>query len=97
MVRERWNRMTTSASGTGASATGTHAHVLQRALREVAPSLDIRSTRFTPCPIADTATSYPYVDLVADRLSVVMGGNGKAAKSSDEIGRLGAALIRTGT
>ncbi len=74
-----------------------HAHVLQRALREVAPSLDIRSTRFTPCPIADTATSYPYVDLVTDRLGVVMGGNGKAAKSSDEIGRLGAALIQTGT
>ena len=74
-----------------------HAHVLQRALGEVAPSLDIRNTRFTPCLIADTATSYPYVDLVTDRLGVVMGGNGKAAKSSDEIGRLGAALIHTGT
>jgi sarcosine oxidase len=40
-----------------------------------------------------TATGYPYVGMVSERLAVAVGGNGKGAKSSDEIGRLGAAVL----
>ena len=72
-----------------------HHPVLQRALREVFPSLEVLSTHFKPCLIADTASHYPYIDMVDDRIGIVVGGNGKAAKSSDEIGRIAAGMIRT--
>jgi sarcosine oxidase len=73
-----------------------HHHVLQRALREVFPSLEVLSTHFKPCLIADTASHYPYIDLIDEHIGLVVGGNGKAAKSSDEIGRLAARMISTG-
>lgn len=72
-----------------------HHRVLQRALREVFPSLEVLSTHFKPCLITDTASHYPYIDMFDDRIGIVVGGNGKAAKSSDEIGRLAAGMIRT--
>ncbi len=73
-----------------------HHQVLQRALREVFPSLEIRSTDFKPCLIADTASHYPYIDMIDERIGLVTGGNGKSAKSSDEIGRLAARMISSG-
>ena len=72
-----------------------HHAVLQRALREVFPSLEVLSTQFKPCLICDTESHYPYIDMIDDRIGIVVGGNGKAAKSSDEIGRLAAGMIRT--
>ena len=72
-----------------------HHPVLQRALHEVFPSLEILSTHFKPCLIADTASHYPYIDMLDDRIGIVVGGNGKAAKSSDEIGRIAAGMIHT--
>ena len=72
-----------------------HHIVLQRALREVFPSLEILSTNFKPCLITDTASHYPYIDMLDDRIGIVVGGNGKAAKSSDEIGRIAAGMIHT--
>jgi len=74
-----------------------HHEVLRRALREVFPSLDLLSTHFKPCLIMDTASHYPYIDMVDDRIGLVVGGNGKAAKSSDEIGQLAASMIATGS
>lgn len=71
-----------------------HHPVLKRALHEVFPSLEVLSTRFKPCLIADTASHYPYIDMLDERIGIVVGGNGKAAKSSDEIGRLAAGMIR---
>lgn len=73
-----------------------HHPVLERALREVFPALEVVSTQFKPCLITDTASHYPYIDMVDDRIGIVVGGNGKSAKSSDEIGRLAAEMIRTG-
>ena len=73
-----------------------HHRVLRRALGEIAPELSILDTRLVPCLITDTATHYPYIDMVSDRIGIVVGGNGKGAKSSDEIGRLGAEMVRTG-
>ncbi len=72
-----------------------HHVVLQRALHEVFPSLEILSTQFEPCLITDTASHYPYIDMLDDRIGIAVGGNGKGAKSSDEIGRLAAGMIRT--
>jgi sarcosine oxidase len=49
------------------------------------------------CAVTATVSGYPYVELVADgRLCVAVGGNGQAAKSSDEIGRLAADLLLAG-
>lgn len=81
-----WNR---SNGHTG------HHSVLQRALREVYPSLNVLATHFKPCLIADTATHYPYIDMIDDRVGLVVGGNSKSANSSDEIGRLAAGMIST--
>ena len=85
------------ALGTWSRSNGHEDHhpVLQRALREVYPSLQVVSTHFKPCLITDTASRYPYIDMVDDRIGMVVGGNGKSAKSSDEIGRLAAEMIRT--
>lgn len=49
------------------------------------------------CVVTSTASGYPYVDLLpGGRIGVAVGGNGSAAKSSDEIGRLAADLLLTG-
>ena len=74
-----------------------HHEILRRALREVFPSLDVVSTHFKPCLIMDTTSHFPYIDMVDDRIGMVVGGNGKAAKSSDEIGKLAAGMIATGS
>jgi glycine/D-amino acid oxidase-like deaminating enzyme len=78
------------------SAHEGHHEVVKRALQEVFPSLEVASTRFKPCLITDTPSHYPYIDMLVDRIGVVTGGNGKAAKSSDEIGRLAAGMIQSG-
>ncbi|MEZ0001025.1 NAD(P)/FAD-dependent oxidoreductase [Sinorhizobium fredii] len=54
------------------------------------------STHFSPCVTSFTRHGYPYIGFVSDRVAVLTGGNGQAAKSSDEIGRLGAALVKNG-
>ena len=72
-----------------------HHSVLRRALREVFPSLEVLSTQFKPCLICDTDSHYTYIDMLDERVGIVAGGNGKAAKSSDEIGRLAAGMIST--
>ena len=49
------------------------------------------------CAVTATVSGYPYVDLIADgRVCIAVGGNGSAAKSADEIGRLAADLLLTG-
>lgn len=73
-----------------------HHRALKRALREVFPTLSIRSTEFKPCLITDTPSHFPYVDMVDEHIGVAAGGNGKSAKSSDEIGRIAATMIQSG-
>lgn len=61
------------------------------------PVLEGVPTHTDTCAVTATAGGYPYVDLVADgRVCIAVGGNGKAAKSSDEIGRLAAELLQAG-
>ncbi|WP_331371637.1 NAD(P)/FAD-dependent oxidoreductase [Sinorhizobium chiapasense] len=65
-------------------------------LAEVMPGFQPVATHFAPCVTSFTRHGYPYIGFASDRLAVVTGGNGQAAKSSDEIGRLGAALVMEG-
>ena len=45
------------------------------------------------CAVSKTPSGMPYIDMVDDRVGVATGGNGLAAKSGDEIGRLGALTL----
>lgn len=46
-----------------------------------------------PCVITGTSTGAPYIGWVDDGVAVAIAGNGSAAKSSDELGRLGSTLF----
>lgn len=66
-------------------------------LAEVMPGFKPASTHFRPCVTSFTRHGFPYIGFAGgDRIAVVTGGNGQAAKSSDEIGRLGAKLVMDG-
>jgi glycine/D-amino acid oxidase-like deaminating enzyme len=67
---------------------------LLRTLVSLIPDLDGAPIHTDTCAVTATTSGYPYVDLIAEgRLCIAVGGNGKAAKSSDEIGRLAANLL----
>lgn len=66
---------------------------LQETLFEMVDNLKARSLHSRPCVVTYTEHGYPYIGQVADRLYIVTGGCGAAAKSSNEIGRIGALLV----
>lgn len=71
---------------------------IQRNVAEFAASL-FRGVRFPSrwgdCgAIAETPSTHPYIDMVHAQLGVAICGNGYAAKSSDEIGRLAASMVQ---
>jgi glycine/D-amino acid oxidase-like deaminating enzyme len=70
---------------------------LHQTLVSLIPDLAGAPIRTDTCAVTATTSGYPYIDLIADgRLCIAVGGNGKAAKSSDEIGRLAAELLLAG-
>lgn len=71
----------------------THRH-LSQVMERLMPGLDLSKTSRAACVTSFTPTGYPAISMSAsDRIGVLSGGCGAAAKSSDEIGRLGAELI----
>ena len=73
------------------------AEAMKTALHRMVPGLTALSYHSVPCLITHTAHDHPYIDALApEQLYVTTGGNGAAAKSSDEIGRIGALLCATG-
>ncbi len=71
--------------------------LLTRTLGSLIPEIEGAPVHTDTCVVTATASGYPYVDEVVEgRVYVAVGGNGKAAKSSDEIGRLAAELVRVG-
>ncbi|RWX78494.1 FAD-dependent oxidoreductase [Neorhizobium lilium] len=71
----------------------TKAH-LTRVMGQLMPSLDLSRSSMAACVTSFTPTGYPAIAMSGnDRIGIVTGGCGAAAKSSDEIGRLGAELI----
>jgi glycine/D-amino acid oxidase-like deaminating enzyme len=55
--------------------------------------VDILGYHTDSCVTMVTPTGHPYIDMVTPRLGVAIGGNGHAAKSCDEIGRLAARML----
>jgi len=69
------------------------AGLLSRAMPSFVPA----ALKWSPCVTTFTRHGYPYIGFAdSDRIAVLTGGNGAAAKSSDEIGRLGALLLQDG-
>jgi sarcosine oxidase len=70
---------------------------LHQTLVALIPDLAGAPIHTDTCAVTATVSGYPYVDLLANgRVCVAVGGNGKAAKSADEIGRLAAELTLHG-
>lgn len=74
------------------------AGILKAAVHRMIPNLQTLSYHSVPCLLTYTAHGNPYIDQIDDgHIYVTTGGNGSAAKSSDEIGRIGARLTATDT
>ncbi|SLN36783.1 Monomeric sarcosine oxidase [Pseudoruegeria aquimaris] len=57
------------------------------------PGLEILSQRLDACMTSFSADGQPILRRLSDRVAVATAGCGKGAKCSDELGRLGAALV----
>lgn len=80
--------------GEGSRSAADH---IARLFAEVMPSFKPASAHTAPCVTTYTPHGYPLIGFAgSERIAVVTGGNGAAAKSSDEIGRLGASLVLNG-
>ena len=69
---------------------------LQEVLLAIMPDLQVNGWSSKPCMNTYTAHGYPYVDQLDDDLFVCTGGCGSGAKSSNEIGHMGALLAQHG-
>ncbi|WP_160009618.1 FAD-binding oxidoreductase [Rhizobium sp. 18055] len=71
--------------------------LLVAAASEIMPDLAGCPVTTAPCVATFTPTAYPYAGFTSSpRIAVLTGGNFVAAKSSDELGRLGAVLMTEG-
>lgn len=69
------------------------AEALAESLVALLPDVTIGGWWTAPCVITATPTDHPYIGWVDDGVAVAIGGNGAAAKSSDELGRLASTLF----
>ncbi|WP_137130231.1 FAD-dependent oxidoreductase [Rhizobium sp. FY34] len=66
-------------------------------IEKLVPNLDLSRASTGACVVSNTPTGYPAIAYTqSPRIAVLTGGCGAAAKSSDEIGRLGAELLFKG-
>ncbi|OZB15500.1 MAG: hypothetical protein B7X55_09490 [Rhodobacterales bacterium 34-62-10] len=66
--------------------------MLEAQVRARIPGLRVQSSHVQPCVTTFTPQNIPALERVSPRLSVAVGGCGRGAKCSDELGRLGAEL-----
>ncbi|MCJ8238771.1 FAD-dependent oxidoreductase [Peteryoungia algae] len=69
---------------------------LHRILTGLVPTLSDAPISMAACVTSFTPNNYPAIGFASERIAVLTGGCGAAAKSSDEIGRLGAELMQHG-
>lgn len=69
------------------------AQALRQALQRCLPDLPVASFHSDSCVTSYSSHGYPYCGMASERIGVLTAGNGAAAKSSDEIGRMGALMI----
>ncbi len=73
----------------------TEVEALKNSLIGLLPSAKIQSWAQKPCVVTNTVTGHPYIGWVEEGIAVAIGGNGSAAKSSDELGRLASTLFQS--
>ncbi len=66
---------------------------LTSVVEKLVPDVDLSRNSMAACVTSFTPTDYPAIAMTSARTGVLTGGCGAAAKSSDEIGRLGAELL----
>lgn len=66
---------------------------LENSLRALLPDATFGDLARSPCVVTGTPTGLPYIGWLDDRVAVAIGGNGAAAKSGDELGRIAAGLF----
>ena len=66
---------------------------LENNLRLLLPDCSFGAINTAPCVITGTSSGHPYIGWADDHLAVAIAGNGSAAKSSDELGRIAAGLF----
>ena len=72
------------------------AEIMKSALHRMIPNLKTLSYQSIPCLVTYTKHGNPYIDVLEEgQMYITTGGCGSAAKSSDEIGRIGAQLTAT--
>ncbi len=82
---QEWYRL----GGVGSDPERLHASLVA-----LLPELADAEVRTDACAVTMTPSGYPIIDWVAPgRIAVACGGNGKAAKSADELGRLAALWV----
>lgn len=69
---------------------------LRRIISDLVPTLADAPISMGACVTSFTPENYPAIGFASDHIAVLTGGCGAAAKSSDEIGRLGAEFIQHG-
>lgn len=74
----------------GSEAVGAH---LEERFRARMPGVAVRSRHIRPCVTTFTPENIPALTQNSDRVFTAIGGCGRAAKSSDEIGRLAGELV----
>jgi sarcosine oxidase len=67
-------------------------------MRDLVLGLQCKTSTMAACVTSFTPNGYPGIGFVqgSERIAVLSGGCGAAAKSSDELGRLGAVLLAEG-
>ncbi len=66
---------------------------LEDAIRQRMPGLRFDDKLILPCVTSFTSDGLPSIRQVSGKVSVAIGGNGKGAKNSDELGRIGAEVL----
>lgn len=69
------------------------AKALEEVLFAMLPGLAVESIHSSPCVVTYTAHEQAYIGQIDDQVYLATGGCGSSAKSSNEIGRVGALLV----
>ena len=76
--------------GTGNAEIGDYQRSI---MMELMPDLRVESTHTNSCMTTFTVDDLPLISRQSDRVVVAVAGCGRGAKCSDELGRMGAAMV----
>jgi sarcosine oxidase len=88
--REHFEEMETLDAWFHTSGDRVKGQIVKDVLLSMLLGLRAESFHTVPCVVTYTTHDHPYIDEIAPNITVGVGGNGAAAKSSNEIGRIAA-------